>query len=132
MGFSEVQHTADWALNVWGSSIAELFSEAARGTYHLMSVEKLEMACKPFTFKSTKGDKEIQLVSFLQELIYLLEEKKAVYERFEFHFSPGSCRAMLYGRKCKSMVKMIKAVTFHNLLINQEETGFRVEIVFDV
>jgi SHS2 domain-containing protein len=132
MGFKEKNHTADWALLVWGKDIASLFTEAARGMYALMSpcMEASPRQIRMFSVQGT--DDESRLVAFLNELIFYLEQEKLVFDAFDLEPSLDGFEVSMQGSGFTSIEKMIKAVTFHNLEIIETLQGYQVEIVFDV
>ena len=75
-GFEEVEHTAEWAYRVWGSTLEELFVRAAKGLYALAGVQSED---------SSRIDREIHLegldrisllVAWLNELLFLFYKLK--------------------------------------------------------
>ncbi|MFN3742940.1 MAG: archease [Anaerolineales bacterium] len=141
MGYQEVPHTADWALRVWAGSLPELFIEAARGMYALAGAQAEEASAPPHAsgtareFEVQGPDAEALLVGFLSELLYAQEQENLLFEDFEIQITSGEMwrlSARAQSRRLRSLIKAIKAVTFHNLTIRQTESGFETEIVFDV
>jgi protein archease len=132
MGFEEVQHTADWALRVWAEDLPSLFAEAARGMNGLADVRLAAGKRATRHFRAEASDAESLLVAFLSELIYLQEHESLAFEGFELQFNGSSLSAAMAGARIESLGKPIKAVTYHNLKIEQSGRGYEVEIVFDV
>jgi len=109
-----------------------LFTEAARG---MTALAGTRLADGPRTRRkiSVRGsDAESLLVSFLSEILYLGEEEKLGFDEFHLQFEDDRLEAELGGAAIRSIDKIIKAVTYHNLQIRQTEKGLEVEIVFDV
>jgi SHS2 domain-containing protein len=131
-GFEEIEHTADWALRVWAPDLPQLFIQAAQGMYHLMDVVLIAGERQAGAIKLEGFDEESLLVAFLSELLYIGEAQGLGYESFELKFEAGSLYASLEGAQILSQKKEIKAVTFHNLEIQQYDGLFWVTIVFDV
>ena len=69
-GRREIEHTADWELEVWGPDMAALLEEAARGMYELMGVEISEESRRHREFEVVADDREQLLISFLEELLF--------------------------------------------------------------
>jgi len=153
MGFEEVAHTADWALRVWAVDLPGLFPEAARGMYALAGVKPVEGAARSAPVpqervsfsKNTKKirqftadapDIESLLVAFLSELVYVAEQEKLMYTGLVvglFKSPEGwSLKVDLEAAPIVAINKAIKAVTYHNLHIQQTARGYEAEIVFDV
>jgi len=136
MGFEEITHTADWALRVWASDLKGLFVEAAQGMYALSGARPAEGPHVKRTFAAEAQDAESLLVAFLSELVYTAEQERLMFTSFQVGMSEGSegrrLKAEMEGSPIVSINKSIKAVTFHNLQIQQTAQGYEVEIVFDV
>lgn len=134
-GFREVDHTADVEIEVWGEDIASLFEKAAQGMYHLSHIREKEPSPEivSHSFQLNGGDLESLLVAFLSELLFYLETEQLKFEKFTLEFDEEhSLRAQLEGFQIAGMDRDIKAVTFHDLDIKRKETGWIVNVVFDV
>lgn len=132
MGFAEIQHTADWALHVWGDDLPSLFAEAARGMNALAGAKLANGPRTSRTFEITGSDAEGLLVAFLSELIYAQEQEHLGFDRFEVRIRGRKAKVRAQGASLTSLTKAVKAVTYHNLKIEKTERGYEVVIVFDV
>lgn len=134
-GFEEVAHTADLEIKVWGKDLKSLFIAAAEGMCHLCGVEDSERGFS--TIKEEINleamDYEGLLILFLEELLYRLTEDYMLFKvdrlRISDHFSLA---AKLQGAQIKSYQRDIKAVTYHKLNITETDSGYSVNIVFDI
>jgi SHS2 domain-containing protein len=131
-GFIEVEHTADWSLEVWAPDLLNLLIEAARGMYWLSAIEINKEVYEERLFEIFSDNPENMLVSFLSELLYYIEQEKLYFEYFKFEFEETKLLVSVTGNPIISLQKEIKAVTYHNLEIRSEPDGLRVRIVFDV
>lgn len=131
-GFREVEHTADWQLDVWASDLENLFEQAARGMYALAGVEISSDAQTRRQLYLERPDSESLLVAFLSELLYLGEQEQLAFDRFNLQIQRHVLRADLIGSPIIRQNKEIKAVTYHNLVIQVMQGSLRVSIVFDV
>ena len=133
-GFEIVDHTADWALRIYGSDLAGLFMNAALGMSALlvsdlytvpMEVER-ELELDSF-------DAETLLVDWLSELAYAAEEEGLEFREFRLsNVSPNHLEAHIRGGRAPELEKHIKAVTYNDLVIQKTDTGLTVTVVFDV
>jgi riboflavin kinase/FMN adenylyltransferase len=134
--FEEIEHTADLALRVRGANLQELFINAARGLFYLMSGEDAYGQGPPDSSESIaleSLDQENLLVDWLNELLYLSEAHKKIYTCFAFAvLTPTRLRAQLCGAERKAIKKVIKAATFYGLDIRQTSSGYAVDIILDV
>ncbi len=131
-GFREIEHTADWALEVWAPSLEALLEQAARGMYALARTQLQPEPRVTRTFTLTFEDPETLLVDFLNELLYLEEVEGLGFDTFHLHLENGKLKARVEGAPIQRMEKLIKAATFHNLRVEQGPEGWRATVVFDV
>ena len=131
-GYHEIEHTAEWELEVWAPDINGLLVESARGMYDLAGI-KLEDAPRVVQkFYLDGSDREGLIVTFLSELLYYTEMKTLAFDTFEFEKSGDRIIVVVEGAPIKSIKKEIKAVTYHNLRVRQSKRGLEVRIIFDV
>jgi SHS2 domain-containing protein len=132
--FEEIEHTADWALRIYGSNLEELLRHAAQGMNSLMATDfSPPSRLKKKSVVLDAPDVESLLVDWLSELAYWAETEMLVFQRFDFHeVSPTHVTATVYGGRAPQLEKHIKAVTYHNLKIVQTAGGLSATVVFDV
>ena len=131
-GYCELDHTADWEIEVWAPDLAGLFEEAARGMYALSGACLDTSNPESRTIVVSAMEPEVLLVMFLEELLYFGEMENLGFEKFELRLEDGELSAKLEGGSLVSLEKEIKAVTYHNLQIRETGRGIKVNIVFDV
>jgi SHS2 domain-containing protein len=132
MGFEEISHTADWSVRVWERDLPSLFAEAARAMNSLAGVVTGDGPRVKQIFEAEAPDAESLLVAFLSELVYYQEQENLAFERFELQVEGHRLRVDMEGAHIASMDKAIKAVTYHNMKIEETSRGVEVVIVFDV
>jgi SHS2 domain-containing protein len=131
-GFRELSHTADWQLEVWAPTLAELFTLAALGMYSLANIEISAEPKFNRDLELSTEDLETLLVSFLSELLYFVEDEGLAFDQINLSLDGFQMQAHLSGGKIKRQDKEIKAVTYHNLEISFQDQLYQVQIVFDV
>ncbi|MCA9872253.1 MAG: archease [Anaerolineales bacterium] len=135
-GFAIVDHTADWAIRVWGSNLADILRQAALGMNHLMVGEHTAVSLALTRHLTLDADDaETLLVDWLSELAYWAEMEQVVFSDFELttvSSAPYHLAATLHGGPVAQLLKHIKAVTYHNLAITPTDRGLETTIVFDV
>jgi SHS2 domain-containing protein len=132
MPFEEVFHTADWCLRVWSADLAGLFSESAIGMNALAGVRLAEGPRARRTFETAELDPESMLVAFLSELLNAAELERLGFDLFRIDVQGQTLKVEMEGAPLLSFNNAIKAVTYHNLQIQETARGVEVEIVFDV
>ena len=131
-GYRELEHTADWQLEVWAPDYIALLVQAARGMYHLSGARAQAGAGKVHTFRLPPADLETMLVAFLAELLYYQEEQGLVFDTFNLSLEGEALQVELHGLPLAELDKEIKAVTYHKLKIQHTHRGLQTRIVFDV
>ncbi len=132
--WEEVEHTADWALRVWGEDRRALFENAARGMLSLAGgqADPAQPALRR-SFELSAPDWETLLVDWLSELVYLIEDEGAVIDAvYVQQVDDLALRADVTGRPGREFSKHIKAVTYHNLAVQCGPDGCEATVVFDV
>jgi protein archease len=131
-GFQEVEHTADWALDVWAPTLEQLFEQAARGMLALTGIQLSPQAREARQLDLLAIDLESLLVNFLNELLYWGESECLAFDNFHLRIQGLHLTGRVEGAPIAEQNKEIKAVTYHNLVVRREAGVFRVRIVFDV
>lgn len=131
-GYKEIQHTADWALQVWAPDLTGLLHQAALGMIALMGARLSPEGRLERTLMVNASDNEGLLVAFLNSVLYEMELDSIGFDRFDLKLDGLQLEARLAGAPLLELQKSIKAVTFHNLEIRPVEAGLETTIVFDV
>ena len=132
-GYLEIEHTADWQLEAWAPDLSGLLEQCARGMQALSGARLDPKAQSVWqTLELSAADPESLLVSFLSELLYISEQESLGFEAYELHLAGLELQARLQTRALVDLDKEIKAVTYHNLVIESSPQGFKTRVVFDV
>ncbi len=132
-GFEEIQHTADRAVKIWSVSPEGLFITALKAMYQLMNVSSnTPDETKFISFDLESQNLEGLLVAFLSECHYYQESEMWQLEPKKMVIQNNHLIAKMKYRQIISISKEIKAVTFHNLNIDQQPSGLSAILIFDV
>ena len=137
MFYQSIPHTADISFKVWGKTREELFSNAARAVTDCL-VEVFDGIPNQTIFVNLKAESyEELLVQWLTEVLYHFETQSLL----GLGFSVISCdldnfKATIHGVEWDSATQplktQIKAVTFHEMKIQEKEGQFEVQVILDV
>ena len=136
-----IDHTADIGLKVNGTTLFDLFENAALGMFHIIGgkVKSQDSAVleKSIEVKKTVDAFEELLVSWLSELLYIFNKEKIYFTNFEIaslnnNGIIGEAKGFKIDSRQASLYTEIKAVTFHGLKIEEDVEGFHCNIIFDV
>lgn len=131
-GFKEVQHTADWALQVWAPDLAGLFVQAALGMQKLMGVQLSDGLRGWRRIDHEAEDHESLIINFLNDILFWIETDQLGSDRFDLLIEGKHLHGFAETAPVESISKEIKAVTFHLLRIDRNDDLFQTTIVFDV
>lgn len=142
--FREREHTADRALSVWGKDLADLLVGAARGMLDLMGDLEGVAPQAWRTIRLEAEDREGLLVEWLNELLFIAEQEGLMFTDFcleslreptaraQADPTPATIAAHVGGAVAPITKAHIKAATYHDLELVEDETGWSATITFDV
>lgn len=134
--YRELEHTADWAVKVWGETAAALFEHAAEAMHELQGADLDAPAQVTTTIDCQAPDLAALLVAWLSELLYLSETGDVVYTRFAVEIASedvGGYRltATATGYPGRGPLAHVKAVTYYGLSVDETEAGWEATVTFD-
>lgn len=133
MTFQELDHTADWALQIKGATTSQLFQKAALGMFELMGVTLMEDNGLERHLELEAFDLEELLVAWLEELLHGIEMRSVGVSDLNVTLGDNaSLQAEFVEVPIQSIEKEIKGVTFHALEIKENSEGVEAIVVFDV
>lgn len=132
--FEVVDHTADWALRIYGSDLAQFLSNAAMGMASLMVQDINDVPLNiERQLELDTCDAETLLVDWLTELAFWAEVELLIFTMISLsEVTDTHLKATLKGGRVSELLKHIKAVTYHNLEIVKTDRGLAATVVFDV
>jgi SHS2 domain-containing protein len=135
--YAEEGPTADLTMDAWGETLGEAFENAALAMFNAMTpiegIEKRETR----RFNVEGGDLGGLLFNFLDELLYLHEVELIVFSGFEVDLDEGEikltavCHGEPFDLDRHSQGIAIKAVTFHNMRIEEKGDTWTIRVVLD-
>jgi SHS2 domain-containing protein len=135
--FEFIDHTADIGIRVQAPTLEDLFETAGLAFTELVTdVDSLDCRVER-RFQLEEGDIETLLVSWLQELLYLLDTESLVFGRFQVKLDNLSLEAVAWGDvfdpNLHTMKTEIKAVTYHQLEVTKKnDQGWETQVIFDI
>ena len=135
--FVILEHPADLGIEAYGHSLAEAFQNAASGLMSVILdpgfVEEREE--RNVTLVGTDPDQ--LLVKWLSEILYLYDGQGFAGKKFLVHtLGNENLEASVWGEifsQEKHQTRLdVKAVTYHQLLLEQKPEGARVRVYLDI
>ena len=134
--FEFIEHTADAGVRVQASTLEDLFETAGLAFTELVTrVDSVDRRVER-QFSLEEDDIETLLVSWLQELLYLLDTEDLVFARFQVKLQDLSLKATAWGDvfdpKIHTIRTEIKAITYHQLEVVESDQGWQAQVIFDI
>ncbi len=132
MTYRFIDHTADIGIRVASADIRGLFEEAARALVEIMGARSSGGSRQERI--SVHGLDQVDiLVRWLQELLYLIEVRDLRITQVEIvEIGETDLEALVTGTVSPTPLKAeIKAVTYHNLEIQEVDNNLEATIIFD-
>ena len=139
--FEIIEHPADVGFRAWGRTREEMFAHAALAMMTLAcELEGLEERERR-EIESTGADDESLLYGWLAEILAVQDAEQMFFHRAEVTYlspagTPGQVRGRMYGerydRQRHRAGTYIKAVTMHQLRVEQTPEGWRAQVYLDV
>jgi SHS2 domain-containing protein len=135
VGFRQLEHTADLALEIWAESEARLFEEAGRAVVEILTEGEEVRPSGERAIVISAEDEEERFVRWLNEILVL-----AVTEGFLFsgvrslELRDVGLSATIAGQEGASdrVRTELKSTTYHDLFVGEEGGTWRARVVIDV
>ena len=139
--YEYLYHIADAKFRAFGITLEEAFGNAALALFNVMIDTSNLKAIEEINIELTSPDIKMLLVDWLSELLYLFEVDEIIFCEFRIEkigktvegFSlKGTAMGVPIDLSHHKFDTQVKAVTLHELEVEQDETGrFRVQVVVD-
>jgi len=135
--FTILEHPADLGIEARGASLAEAFQNAAVGLMSIiLDLSTVELHEQRVVALSG-SDHEQLLVKWLSEILYLYDGQGFVCKEFiVHHLTSTSINATVRGEMFSSKEHMthmdVKAVTYHQLVVREDNQRGLVRVFLDI
>lgn len=135
--FEVLPHTADKGIRAFGSSLEELFENAARGMFSLMAELDRYAAVETRRLEVEAPDTASLLRLWLAELLYQFEVDRILFVDFkvnkiEHGRLQGIACGLPFGHNVEWLGSSVKAVTHHDLDVHRTDERWEARVIFDV
>lgn len=131
-------HTADVKFRAYGRTLEEAFSHAALATFATMTDISKVKAKTEKKVSVQAQDYSGLLYSFLEALLFLLDTKDFCLSKATVYISQKDdslfLEADVYGDNVKDYEThtLVKAVTYHEMIIKKEKQFWVIQVILDV
>ena len=132
MPYSVKPHTADIRLKLSGKSFAVLLEQSVMGLMKILA-GKVSPTKVIRRVEVSATDKTCLLVDFLNEVLALAETNREQYSNVEIiELTDHKTTAKLTGTKVHNFTQDVKAVTYHEAEVIEDDGMWKVNLVLDV
>ena len=137
----EIDHTGDIGIQVTADSLPQLFERAAVGTFRVLTDPSTVRAETETQIAVAGRDREALMVRWLSELNYRHTVDHLLFcdfavdsieETEEGVVLTGTARGEPLDPARHTVYTEIKAITFHGMDIRETDTGWMVQVIFDM
>lgn len=135
--FEVLEHPADIGFRAWGESLPELFANCAIAMLTIAGDPTAAQPAHSCPIRVESGDRDGLLVDWLNEVLYWYDGKRIAFARFEIvSLTDTSIDAVGWGEP-RDPVRhrshlIVKAVTYHQLKVEQRDGLWMAEVFLDV
>ncbi len=135
--FRVLEHTADVGFEAFGRTRQEVFANAGRALLNLIvdlnSIEPRDEVA----IQVEAPDPPSLLVNWLSEILYLFDTEGWLFCDFEVrslrdHSLSAIARGEKFDRARHQAKVLVKAITYHQLLLEQTPEGWRAQVYVDI
>ncbi len=131
-----LEHTADICIRVKAEDLKGLFSKSALAMFDIIAEEKsTKIKPQKIEIKVSADDLEELFVNWLNELLSLSAVKDLIFYDFQINkLDKNLIQAVVFGRNIEDykLNVEIKAATYHELRIQENEAEWQAQVIFDV
>ena len=137
VNITQLPHTADIRLQIEAGTLEELFLAGLKGLGSQLKEGLCDQETKfsmQETIQTNSIDTSALLVDFLNDVLTKSYAEQAVFCRAEFsELTDTSVQATVYGQQVDDVDEDIKAVTYHEADVCQNDAGnWQTNLIFDI
>jgi SHS2 domain-containing protein len=137
VGFEYLDISGDAGLRLSGGTLKEVFTDAAVGMYSLITDIGSVREEKEISIETESHSPEGLLVSWLNELIFQFDTygfvgRSVDIEELGDTKIAATIRGEDFDPERHEQRLLLKAATYHNLSFQRIDSGWQVEVIFDI
>jgi protein archease len=135
--FRVLEHTADVGFEAFGRTLEEVYANAARALTDMIVDLDAVRPAEEVKIEVEGSDAPSLLVNWLSELLYRFDADRWLFRDFELaSLSDRALDARARGEKfdpARHGIKlMVKAITYHQLALDETADGWRAQVYVDI
>lgn len=135
-GYKYFDHPSDIGIQCQGDTLNELFSNAVEAIYHLMIGKSIRGEKLTKNISIHTDNIEDLFSQWISEIIFYANANRIFFNNFDFKLlTKKDLQAKAYGLKINKRIKLkgeVKAITYHNYFIKNENNLWIANFIVDV
>ncbi|BCU67167.1 archease [Sulfolobales archaeon HS-7] len=136
--YEYLEHTADVGIRAYGKTLNEAFENSAIALFNLISnIEKINVI-KKFSIDILGFDLENLFYKWIESLLIIHDSYNVILSRFNVNIDmntlnlSGTVGGETFNRDTHEKRVVVKAITYHEIKIVEEEGLVMIEFVVDI
>jgi SHS2 domain-containing protein len=135
--YSLFSHTADLGMSIEGHSCEDLFRNAGTALTELLVDNKATKIEKKVEISIEGNDLPDLMVRWLSEILYLFEGEKLVVTEISINSinkknMTATLSVMKFNSQFHEILREIKAVTYHQIKVEEKNGLWTAKVIFDL
>ena len=135
--FKIIDHTGDIGIVMYGGDLRELFLNAGRAFFSLITYLNRIRSTSAHTIVLTSDNLDELMVTWLGELLYLFDAQGMLFKKFDLeevhtHGLKAVVRGESFQPERHVIKREIKAVTYHQVKVEKKGEKWEGRIIFDL
>jgi SHS2 domain-containing protein len=135
--FRVLEHTADIGFEAFGATREEVFANAARALMHLVVDLQSIVPREQVSVEIQGTDPASLLVNWLSEVLFLHDAEGWLFRDYEVRSLRdtslvATARGEKFDRGRHQAKLMVKAITYHQLALEETAGGWRAQVYVDI
>ena len=138
MKYQLIDHTADISIKFFGDTTKKLFTNSAISLSEIIfnkKPEKIKGNRNKIHLNFSADDITVLYIDFLREILFQNNQNYCYFYKIkinEFSAAKLSADCYFYQLNANNITREIKAVTYHNIEIKQEQHTYYSVVTFDI
>ena len=134
--FEVFDHTADLGLRVRAADLESLLVEAAQALFSTIVPLEEVRPLEQIEVRVEGREPDYLLFDWLNELLYMFDTKHLLLSQFDVHLDAAGLTAQCRGEPLDTtrhhLDHEVKAITYHRLRVEKNESGWLAEVIVDI
>ena len=138
MAFEFLDHTADIKFRATGDTLSEALEQSAKALFAAIAPDSTIEPKTEYSYTVKIHLENVLVHDFLSELLYQFATEQMLFSEFELDLKESlgyklevTAKGEKYDPARHKLVKEVKAITYHDMLVVQKDGKWVIEVICD-